>query len=196
MKKTRIPLEKLKNINRTHLLIAALFGVLLLVIALPVDKEKESAKKQSSETALPDQTAPEEVQGELSYQKQLEQQLAQVLSEMEGVGKVAVMITWKDGGETQVEKDVARAEENSAESDGQGNSRQNGGVSLTEETVYQQGEGSVQTPFVKKITLPQVEGVLVVAQGAGNPSVVKNISDAIMALFPVEAHKIKVVRKN
>ena len=93
-----------------------------------------------------------------------------------------------------MEKDITRTEEKSAEGESQGVSRQSSGVSLAEETVFDQGEGSSQNPFIKKVMVPQVEGVLVVAQGAGNAAVVKNISDAILALFPVEAHKIKVVR--
>ena len=75
MKKSRIPLEKLKNINRTHLLIAALFGVLLLVIALPVDKGKEQEKGKeapSGEEALSVPDAGGTKQTELSYQRQLE----------------------------------------------------------------------------------------------------------------------------
>lgn len=40
----------------------------------------------------------------------------------------------------------------------------------------------------------QVEGVMVVAEGCDDSAVSKNISDAIMALFDVEAHKIKIVK--
>ena len=41
-----------------------------------------------------------------------------------------------------------------------------------------------------------MEGVLVVAEGGGDAKIVKNISDAVLALFSVEAHKIKVVKMN
>ena len=51
-------------------------------------------------------------------------------------------------------------------------------------------------PFIAKETAPQVEGVLVVAEGGENAKTVKNISDAVLALFPVEVHKIKVVKMN
>lgn len=195
MKKISPLLDKIKKINRTHLLIAGLFGILLLVIALPVeDGQQARDRQQDTEPAGEPEASARQAETELSYQRQLEEQLEEVLAKMEGVGQVSVMITMKDSGETQVEKDVTRTEEKSTEGDGQGVSRQSGGVSLSEETVFGQGDSSSQTPFVKKVMLPQVEGVLVVAQGAGNAAVVKNISDAILALFPVEAHKIKVVR--
>ena len=40
----------------------------------------------------------------------------------------------------------------------------------------------------------KVEGVVVVAQGAGNATIDKNILDVVMALFDVEVHKIKIVK--
>lgn len=39
-----------------------------------------------------------------------------------------------------------------------------------------------------------VEGVVVVAEGAENPNVKKKIQDIVLALFPIEAHKIEIVK--
>ena len=41
----------------------------------------------------------------------------------------------------------------------------------------------------------QVTGVLVSATGGDNSLVVQKIQEAVMALFQVEAHKIKVMKK-
>ena len=54
--------------------------------------------------------------------------------------------------------------------------------------------GSEKHPYVTKEVLPKVEGVLVVAEGGDDPRVISDISDTVMALFRVEAHKIKVVK--
>lgn len=40
----------------------------------------------------------------------------------------------------------------------------------------------------------KVTGVLIAAQGADNYVVVQNIQEAVMALFQIEAHKIKVMK--
>lgn len=40
----------------------------------------------------------------------------------------------------------------------------------------------------------KVTGVLISAQGGGNPATVRRISEAVMALFQVDAHKIKVMK--
>ena len=41
---------------------------------------------------------------------------------------------------------------------------------------------------------PEIEGITVVCKGGGNTYIQKNISDALVALFHIEAHKIKVVK--
>lgn len=40
----------------------------------------------------------------------------------------------------------------------------------------------------------KVTGVLIAAEGADNSVIVQNIQQAVMALFQVEAHKIKVMK--
>lgn len=41
---------------------------------------------------------------------------------------------------------------------------------------------------------PKVTGVLIAAEGADNSVVVRNIQQAVMALFQIEAHKIRVMK--
>ncbi len=41
-----------------------------------------------------------------------------------------------------------------------------------------------------------VEGIVVLADGAKDPVVVRNITDVVQALFQVDAHKIKVIERN
>ena len=43
-------------------------------------------------------------------------------------------------------------------------------------------------------TMPKVRGVLVIAQGADDPRIVAEIKEAAMALFHLDAHKIKVMK--
>ena len=43
---------------------------------------------------------------------------------------------------------------------------------------------------------PEVLGVLVVAKGGDNPVTVREITEAVQALFGIEVHKIKVMKMN
>ena len=49
---------------------------------------------------------------------------------------------------------------------------------------------------VKKEMTPKIEGVVVIAQGGDDPVVMKNITEAVQALFDVDTHKIKVMKMN
>ena len=111
---------------------------------------------------------------------------------MEGVGETEVMITLSDSGETIVEKDQKEQENRIEESDAGGGTRTTTEQETEETTVYVEN-GSEKQPYVTKEVLPKVEGVLVVAEG-GEPRVISDISDTVMALFRVEAQKIKVVK--
>lgn len=41
---------------------------------------------------------------------------------------------------------------------------------------------------------PNNDGVVIVTEGAGNPVVEENIYEAVLALFDIEMHKIKIVK--
>lgn len=182
--------EKLKNIPKNQILIGGLLGVLLLVIAIPVDSGK---KKTGDTTNIEQEKGTSEDTDNGVYEKKMERRLKEVLEKMDGVGKVEVMITLKDNGENVVEKDTSISSQNTREGESGATQSQ---TQSQEETVFSQPQGSGQQPFVSKEVTPQIEGILVVAEGGGNSVVVKNISDAVLALFPVEAHKIKVVKMN
>lgn len=182
--------KKWKKIRKDQWLIVFLAGVLLLVIAMPTDCGTSSGSNRSE---------PEEQQTETGlkndYEEVLEQRLEQVLSQMEGVGRVQVMITLKDSGESVVEKDVGTTGDTQTDTDGEGNTTQQTKSERSEETVYSSGSGDGE-PFVNKQISPKIEGVLVVAEGGADTKVAKNISEAVEALFDIEAHKIKVVKMN
>ena len=114
------------------------------------------------------------------YEKQLTNKLEQALSCMDGAGEVRVMITFADSGESVVEKDITKS----------GNEQSS--IQYQEASVYEESES--KQPYISQQKLPQVEGVLVVAQGGGDSSVKQDITDAVMALFSIDAHKIKIVK--
>lgn len=178
--------EFLEKMDKTKWLIVGLCSALLLIIALPVDERDDG-----DELVPTVQNAQSEGGGadwQEHYKNQLERKLEEALSDMDGVGRVQVMLTFADNGEYVVEKDITRSQSaGSGENTGDG-----GSLQYQESTVYQEGDG--KEPYVRRTQLPAVEGALIIAQGGGDSQVRRNITDAVQALFPVEAHKIKVVR--
>lgn len=190
MKREKFSIDRLKKISKNQLLIGGLAGILLLVIAIPVENREDSSEEKQQE-----QIQEESAYGNGDYGRRLERRLEQVLKDVEGVGKVKVMITLQDQGEYVLEKDWTQSSQDISEEDGSVK-RSTKERQSQEETVYSQNSGSGGEPFVKREVTPRVEGVLVVAEGGGESKTVKNISDAVLALFPVEVHKIKVVKMN
>lgn len=201
-------LSKMKEkwFRRDNLLILVLSGVLLFVIAMPVKEENAGAKageagfgfagKQESNngSGLAETNTAETAElGGIDGTGELERRLEEVLSEMAGVGQVKVMITLEASEELVVEKDEALVRSNTNESDSTGGNRIVNQIDTAPTTVYQTN-GSDSEPYVVKTLSPRVEGVVVVAQGAGDGTVNKNITEMVQALFGVDAHKVKVVK--
>lgn len=204
-----------KMFRKDNLLILILAGILLFVVALPVNREMEEGEKKLWEqekpgedlwgnTLLSERNALQESIGgqtdmekmgqlDLTYKDELEKQLTEVLSGMAGVGRVQVMITLKSSAELVVEKEKPISKSSTTESDAQGGNRSISTGEYGEKVIYYTS-GNESVPYVVMTYVPRIEGVLVVAEGAGNGTVNKTITDAVCALFDVEAHKIKVVK--
>lgn len=112
---------------------------------------------------------------------------------MEGAGKVKVMVTLASSGEAVVEKDVTTGIDASTQVDADGGSHNTSGNEKTGETVYVQ-QDRASYPYIRQVISPKVAGVLVSAQGGDNQTVNKNITEAIQALFGIDAHKIKIIK--
>lgn len=115
-----------------------LLGLLLSVVALPVSKNKSGAQQK----ILMDSSS----QSTEEIQSSLELRLQNILENVEGVGRVKVML-----------------------------------MTETQQGIYASGES-------------EVKGVLIAAEGASDPVVVQKIQQAVMALFQIEAHKIKIMK--
>jgi stage III sporulation protein AG len=90
--------EKLQKHSKTDWLIFILLGVLVLIVAVPTgsaEEKTENAVVQSDEETYPDS---------------VQEQLAAILTRMEGVGKVRVMITFSDEKQLAVSGVVVVAE--------------------------------------------------------------------------------------
>ena len=173
----------LKKLTKKQMLILLLCGALLMIIAIPAEKKDENTN-QTGISAENDSTA---------YIQYLEQELEQMLSQMEGAGEVSCMLTLSESAEQIIEKDMEVSDDRVTESDSQGGTRTTSQSARTEMTVYdEENEGS---PYVTKEISPKVEGVLVIAEGGDNAVVVQNITEAVQALFGIESHKIRIVKK-
>lgn len=184
-----------KWFRKDNLIILILSGVLLFVIALPTGKsggtDSGLVTADFTDQALTKQDSASLAEEE--YTAQLEERLRETLSKMEGVGQVKVMITLKSSQELVVQKEQPYSRSSTTESDTQGGSRTISQIEMEDQTVYRTS-GSDSEPYVIKTLPPEIQGVVVVAEGAGNGTVNRTIVEMVQALFDVEAHKVRVVK--
>ncbi len=165
--------DRIKKMKRTDWLIVLLAGVLILIAAMPV---KDSAAEQEEQPAGEEETTEETAAAAGDYRSGLESEMEELLSEMAGVGQVKVMLTLKNDGEKVLDKDISTDDDNYDSST----------------VVYQYA--NEEGPYITSTAFPEVEGVVVVAEGGDDAVVCTNILNAVMSLFSVEAHKITIVK--
>lgn len=185
-----------KMLTKENMIVLALSGILLMIIAMPTEKKK--AEESGTESVLTDnKTAMMGTEGQessLPEETVLEQKLARFLSCMEGTGEVKVMLTFSSSAEQVVEKDSPASHAQTEEKDSAGGSRSTKSREQQEETVYTTDAAGNRIPYVRQTYAPQVEGVTVLAQGGDSPVVQRSITDVIEALFGIAPHKIKVAK--
>ena len=176
--------------QKDRFMLLALVGLLILVAVWPVggksgktsgQTEASVEKKQETSYNYTDQ-----------YAAVMESRLKSMLESVEGAGEVKVMITLKNNGEQVVEKDRTYSENKTGPGEQSGQTTTNNNIRRSESTVYSSSNGG--SPYVVKQIEPEIEGVLVAAQGGGDETVVNEITYAVQVLFDVPVHKIKVVK--
>ncbi len=111
----------------------------------------------------------------------LNKELEDILSQVEGAGNVKVLINYKQSGEKILAYDM---ESTVNERDGE---KENSSKS---EVVY---DGN-KMPVVLKEYMPKVEGVIIVAQGADIENVKNQLISGTVALLGIDEHKIEVLK--
>lgn len=197
--KTKTIFTSIKNLHlsKDKLLLILLGGVLLVIISLPV--KKDAADKSKAKTAEYNQST-EKASGKTSkntvpvtdeeYARVLEQRIEELLACADGVGKVRVMITLQNTGETVLKSDVKESTKTTAS--GENNTVTE--ISREESVIYTKDGSGSSIPYEADRLLPKIGGVLIVAQGAGDAKVVAEIMEAVEAVLGIRANKIKVMK--
>lgn len=197
--------EKLQTLGKDRFVLLFLAGLMLVIIAMPTGNPSEesgesskeqsaSAKQEGAQTADGQwQSSDESVEDAEAYRSRLCSQLEEFLQQIDGVGKTKVYITMHSSAEIIVERNspyVKRTEEETT----QESTRTVGETENDSEVVLVEQEDGSKAPIVVKELAPVVSGVVVAAQGGGNERIKKEITELVMALFGIEAHKIRVVK--
>ena len=134
----------------------------LALLALPAKQRKTAVRTEQPE---PTQTT----EAQTDYCAKTEENLARILSQIEGAGRVRVMLTLAEGTRTVYQTD-------------------------REETVLLSRGSSYTEPAVIGAQYPTFRGALIVSEGADSPTVRYAIASAVSALLGIGTDRITVVK--
>ena len=125
----------------------------------------------------------------------LETNLENILSRIQGVGEVHVFVNYSESSEV-----VAMYNENSQtstteETDTSGGVRKIQETDSQKEIIYQENDGE-KVPITQKVIEPKIEGAIITAKGANDANVKTNIIQAVEAVTGLATHKIQVFELN
>lgn len=129
-----------------------------------------------------------------SYEKDLEQKIEERFKKIEGVGEVEVLITLKSGNEIVVNKDVTSNISNTNEQDSEGGNRKSNNNDNSQSTVLISNTDGSEHPIIIKELKPEINGILIIAEGGGDIQVKNNLINAAKVILDVPVHKIEVMK--
>jgi len=174
-------------------------GVLLMVLANafnPVQPESRTEIRTETpdrgvETAR--ETDPVNI---TAAEEMLNRRLEEVLTRIEGVGEVKAAVNLASTTEMDYAVNTTASTRKTDEKDPRGGNRtitevnENGQLVLLRES-----ESSKEAPVVVKEIKPEVRGVMVVAEGAGDPRIKAELVYALQVFLDVPVHKVVVLPK-
>lgn len=173
--KKRLCDEKSDKLKTNVIVAVGLIGILLIFISGLDFGEDESKEPQAP-------TAGEYVSDIDSFRMQQEQRLCTILSGVAGAGNVDVMISV----EGSAEYIYLQKSENKSDS-----GETNSGYDYKTEPVIINNS----SPVIAKVVNPRITGVLIVADGAGNPVLDEKLINAAAAALGITTANICVAQK-
>ena len=188
--------EEEPNKKKIENLVVFLIILIITIIVVNViwnGKDKSNGKEQPASDR--NKKLASDVQSVTTDTNQEEDSIAknleEILSKINGVGKVKVMLTYSQTSQTIPLYNQDSSQKNTEESDKQGGTRKIVETDTKTEVIYKEENGE-KVPITQSIISPTIEGAIVTAEGAGAATVKTNIIQAVEAVTGVATHKIQV----
>ena len=171
--------KKLKNIKHIEIIIVVIFILILLLICFAGNNtfsflSNKQATASSSSNIMYVSTS--------DYVSSIESKLKSILSNINGAGKVEVMISVDGSSEIQF------ATDETITTNGQTTEKTINIVFVTKDGVNQ--------PIITSEKLPKINGVVVVSSGAKDTKVKLQLMSAVQTLINIDCDKIQILEGN
>ena len=161
----QLPFKKLGKYKYVALIIV--IGIILM--ALPIQKDGKNDQEKSLSPRMTEQT--------------IEQELEEILSQVDGAGKVRVYLQELYGAQT-----IYQTNTDSDQSDAS--------VQNKEQCVVITDQDRNERGLVKQVIAPQYQGAIIVCQGADDPIVKLAVAEAVSKATGLGMNKISILKMN
>jgi stage III sporulation protein AG len=162
-------------------------GICLLLLPRllpkPTDREPLAAQNEQNNVFVPP------ILPESSAERELEKRLEEIFALVHGAGRVRVMVSPMNAGERVYAKNATTSTIQTNEKDAQGGVRDHNQHQNQEQIVI-----IGDRPLVIREVLPQVTGVVIIAEGGDCAFVRDALTRAARSILNVEAHRIQVLQ--
>ncbi len=129
---------------------------------------------------------------EIDYRLSLQQELVELLTEVEGAGRVEVMLTLESSRENVYAWQEKTSENSQSVSAADNN--QTTRNSTYENRIVTVGQSGTKDALIEKVLQPSVQGVAVVCEGADNIKVVSDITNAVSVVLNIPSNRVCVIK--
>lgn len=173
-------LQKYNISKQTLLFVMGLIGIVFIALAPSLSFHA----RRPREVPVAQPTSEE-------YAKALEERLGQLLEEVEGVGKVKVMVTLQ-GGYSYVYAKEAKSNNDRMEDSRAAESKKTQEKNILEETYILVDGPSGKKPLITAQIEPEIRGVVVICQGGGSPVVAARVVETVKVALNISSAQIAV----
>lgn len=185
----------LQNNNKQKKIINIFLGIFCIGLLIVLLFNKEEKAEEPQKDINPEIGFESQEIDNMSYCDTIEKKLEKEFAKIEGVGRVEVIVTMRTNGEIVLNKDMPYNNSSTIEKDDAGGTRESNDVQQQEATVLIKKSDGSEEPMIIKELLPEVSGILIIAEGGDSFIVKNNLINASKVLLDLPAHKIEVMKR-
>ena len=171
--------DKQKRVENLIFLIILLVILLISINYIFSSDNKNSVNSTSSSSNIINKEKNIEVTN--NSQTNLEEKLANILSQVNGIDDVSVLLTYSTNSKQNV---VYNTKEESSD-----------GKIVEEKTVAYNEDGTKKNAIVESVEMPKVEGAIIVAKGANTVEIKSKLATTISNVTGIPVYKVQVFEK-
>ena len=178
--------SKKKMENLVVLIIIMIVTIVAINYIWSGDKKKDNVTTDTNK-----KLATTETQTTVTEENGMEQKLENILSNIKGVGKTKVLITYSQTSQIIPMYDEDSSTSTTEETDSGGGTRTVNESTMKKDVIYEDKNGT-KTPITQSVINPKIEGAIITAQGANDANIKTSIVQAVEAVTGLATYKIQV----